>query len=257
MTYFSTVDHEALNRQDFDELDLSDSPDLKRVHEKLEALHASITSQLQVLNLSLHPPPSHRDPVTFHSVASPTSGGAMALQYYRGVTGAVIVERLMGREEVASARHVELRRHPVLEVRISPEHFAVELLLSPEAWWDQRNLAGKLSITRHRSDFYATLRTLGESFRMGFWRGVHLSDMHIHGNLFIHTHVLNEWLSTFEPGKDWFRTGVWYEAETSELTDADIRDIVMRHIKQLYSVYEHIAWSSDNNFQEFYQHPLG
>lgn len=251
MTQFLLQDYAALaNRTS---ADLPSNPDLQAVVKKLQTFHEDLYSQLRLQNLKLYPK-TGAEIVTFQSVSTPNPTGAIALQYFRSATQATIVERLMGREEVAAARHIEARRHPVIELRLTEHHLAIELILSPEAWWDQRNLIGKLSIARHKLAFYDALRALGKPFKLGFWRGVHLSDMHIQGNVFFATQVMNEWMSTFESGKDWFRVGIWYDKDDERIADpALLREDVLRHIRQLYAVYEHIVWTSDNNYQDFYQ----
>lgn len=219
---------------------------------KLRELHEQIHAQFRMHNLHLRVFSEGRAIVHPRSVATLTQGGGLAINYLRGLSEAEIVERLMGREEVGNGASVEARRHPVIEIRLTPEHFTVELLLSPDAWWDQQNMVGKLSIERHRDAIYKLLRNFPGDYRLGFWRGVHLSDMHIRGEMFRHRRVLDEWLSTFEPGKDWFRVGTWYELDDELLAPNQIRDEVIQQIKLLYPLYQDILWTGDNNFRTFY-----
>ena len=50
----------------------------------------------------------------------------------------------MGKESGAQTGDVDTYRHPVIELRLTPDQFAIELILSPYAWLDQQNLIGKL-----------------------------------------------------------------------------------------------------------------
>ena len=255
MAYFVRSYHTLV--EDATPSTISHTPALQDMQNHFINLHKLVYSQVRTLNMDLH---VYRTPanaiVNLESVATMRPGGVMSISYTRSGSQAAVVERLMGREEVASAADFEPRRHPVIEMRISPEHFVVELVLSPDAWWDQQNLVGKLSIARHRQDFYKLLRTLPEEYCLGFWRGIHLSDMHLGAIQFHRTQVLNEWLSTFEPGKDWFRVGLWYTPETASLGSESIATELVQQCKLLYSIYENLLWTSSNNFRNFYNGPM-
>jgi hypothetical protein len=172
--------------------------------------------------------------------------------YLRTKGEAVTVERLMGREEVANVNAIDAHRHPVIELRLSQDGLALELLLSPDAWWDQQNLLGKMTVARHRQDFYLMLRNFSSRYCMGFWNGTHLSEMHLTANQFQHPRIMEEWMSTFEPGADWWRLGIWYAYEDAALDESAIVQEMMKQIRLLYSVYDYIRWTSDNNYREFY-----
>ena len=132
------------------------------------------------------------------------------------------------------------------------ERSPVELLMAPDAWWDQQNLLGKLSVIRHKQDFYASLKNFGGNYRLGFWKGVHLSEMHLKAAHFQHIRIIDEWMSTFQANADWFRLGIWYDFDSEFLEEDHIVDELMKQIRLLYSLYMDIRWSSDNNFREFY-----
>jgi hypothetical protein len=245
---FKTTDFEALIEDDS-----GNKRDTSKTQEKLMALHNAIYPQLRTQNLDLHIMFDDKPVITNHSATSIHAGGALAIQYTRSRSQARVVERLMGREEAAAVGDVSTRRHPMLELRIAPEALAIELVIAPEARWDQKNLAGKLSISRHGQALYTLLRDMDNSYAMGFWRGVHRNDLHLTTAQFYHPQIMDEWMSTFEPGQDWFRLGAWYEPDDETLSEDNFPALVMGHIRKLYHVYKHILWASDNNFQDFYK----
>ncbi|MGB1286563.1 MAG: hypothetical protein ACPG7F_08525 [Aggregatilineales bacterium] len=241
MTYFS--------QQDADDLT---SGQIQDVYNRIDTLHRQLVTTFKKRDYELQ---AYQDVHAEHlhpaSVSSMKSGKMLTLQYMRLKQKAMTIERLMGRDDVLTTGHIDSRRHPVIELRLNPSYFAVELILSPDAWWDQQNLAGKLSITRHRKEFFKQLIPL-ETALLGYWEGVHQDEMRIESTRF-HPQVLTEWLSTFAPGKDWFRLGVWYPLADFALTDDDIHDEITTQISRLYPIYQALLWRSDNNFREFYK----
>jgi hypothetical protein len=189
-----------------------------------------------------------------YSVSIGGDGGALCVAYMRQRGQAVTVERLMGREEVASVHTIDTRRHPVIEIRLGSDGLALELIMSPDAWLDQQNLVGKLRVGRHRQEFYTLLKDLSSAYCMGFWHGTHLSDMHLTAYQFQHPRIMDEWMSTFQPGADWWRIGVWFAYEDEMLDEQQIVWTLLKEIKLLYALYENLAWTSDNNFREFFKH---
>jgi len=187
------------------------------------------------------------------SVSQFGRGASLSLAYLREPSQAVKVERLLGREEVAAPGTINPFHHPVIELRLTPEHFIVEMILSPDAWWDQQNFVGKLSVSRHRQAFYTLLKDLHVEYCLGFWQGTHLSDMHLTAAQFQHPRVMDEWMSTFAPGQDWFRIGIWYEHDAEALAAANIYETVSNQIRLLYPLYESLLWASDNNYRDFYE----
>ena len=158
----------------------------------------------------------------------------------------------MGREEAAAIGDISVRRHPIIEMRLSAEAFAIEMVLGPDARWDQTNLAGKLTIDRHNHELYNMLSRMDKSYAMGFWRGVHCNDMHLTTGQFYHPQIMDEWMSTFEPGQDWFRLGIWFTPDDERLQNSEFAEDVLEHIRALYQVYTMLSWASDNNFHAFY-----
>ena len=175
----------------------------------------------------------------------------LAVQYTRARANAVNVEKLMGREDVASLNNIILRLHPVIELRLSEAGLALEFIISPDAWWDQQNLQGKLSVSRHRHEFYTRLMELQPEYCMGYWEGVHLSEMHLTGKYFQHPRILDEWLGTFHPNADWFRIGIWYDVDDESLQNEHIVDELLQQIQTIYPLYRYFVWTSENNFREF------
>ncbi|QPC84342.1 hypothetical protein G4Y79_08195 [Phototrophicus methaneseepsis] len=245
---FEPADFEALKEDQS-----GNNGDRSKTKNKLTAWHRAIYPQLRTQNIDLHIMFEEQGVVTDHSATSIHKGDALAIQYTRSRSQARVVERLMGREEAAAVGDVSTRRHPMIELRIAPEALAIELVVAPEARWDQANLAGKLSIDRHSQALYSLLRSMGSNFAMGFWRGVHRNELHLTTAQFYHPQIMDEWMSTFEPGQDWFRLGVWYEPEDDALAHTEFANTILGHIRALYGVYKHILWASDNNFHDFYK----
>jgi len=243
MGYFSQDDVQAVSNDN--------AAKKTRVQERFSALHKKLFEQLQHNNIDLSIIKSNAVVVHTQTVSHFSEDKLLAVQYTRPRAKAVNVEKLMGREEVASANNLILRLHPVIELRLSESGLALELIISPDAWWDQQNVKGKLSISRHRHEFYTMLMELEADYCMGFWQGIHLSDMHLTGKYFQHPRILDEWLGTFHPNADWFRIGIWYDIEGEALADETIVDELLKQTQTIYQLYRYFLWTSENNFREF------
>lgn len=219
---------------------------------RFNQLHQGVLAQIKTysLNLNLIKPDN---PITQQSVCTIELQNVLCTQYLRTRSEALVVERLMGREEVATLKNIEARRHPVIELRLFSDYLALEFVMSPNSWWDQENLVGKLNVSRHKQTYHGMLRQFRAAYRMGFWRGTHLSNMHLTAAQFQHPRIMQEWMSTFEPSKDWFRLGIWYRHEDERLHPDNILEELMTEIKTLYQLYEQFLWTSDNNYREFYE----
>lgn len=176
----------------------------------------------------------------------------MTLTYMREATEATIVERIMGRD-VTSPAEINHRLHPTIEIRVMPDSLAVELLLAPDAWYDQQNFAGKLSIHQHRLSFSRLLYDLADDFCLGFWSGIYLTDMHLTTDKLPPAKILLEYMDTFAAGRDYMRVGRWYEPDDPALDEENIAAEILHRMRELYSIYDFILWSSNNNFQGFYK----
>lgn len=255
MSYFQPEEHVSLRQLPL----LSTpavAPPLPDVIQKMRALHHALHRQLRLANYELVSGSEVETvPLVGQSVTTPEATAALAIPYRRPGGEAVTVERLMGREETASHAHIEARRHPAIELRLTPQHLVIELVLSPEAWWDQENLVGKLSVLRHRQDFYRQLRQLAPEYRLGFWSGIDLSEMCLSPPQFARDAVLNEWMATFMPGKDWLRVGRWYPSHDDKLDAASIHQELFKQVGVLYTLYQEVLWTGNNNFREFYRGP--
>ncbi|MCS6835527.1 MAG: hypothetical protein NZ750_05870 [Anaerolineae bacterium] len=211
---------------------------------RLVHLQQRLANRLRVANFDLHP--FHAGPIV--GSVSDRQAHALSVQFMRAVGPALTVERLMGREGIASVQQIVVQHHPSLELRLQPDHFVVELIVPSEAWWDQQNISGKLRVQRQRLAFFSLLQSLDADFCLGFWQGAHLSELHLEVRHLQKTDILHEWLSTFEPSKDHFRLGRWYGVAT--LPEATIEAEVLRAARGLYAVYEAILWTSENNYRE-------
>jgi len=187
---------------------------------------------------------------TSESSADWSGNSNSTVTYHRPFEEAQNVEYLLGCDMPLS--ELNLRRHPVIELRLTPNHFSVELVVSPEAWLDQQNLIGKLGIQRHREAFRSTLQRMDGDFRLGFWSGCELSDMHLTTRQLSRGNNLQEWMSTFCDGQDWLRVGVWYTPEAPQLDTSRILRELTDRIGALYRVYTFLTWTSNNDFLSFY-----
>ena len=252
MVYFSRSDFLAVKTS---RANTSQSPDFEQVYEKFSNLYEALNIQIRNQNLVLATHHHERQSaIQMSSIISTQTQDrdALVVDYARPVSDAIRVERLMGRDEVSSKREIEIQRHPAIELRITPEHLTLELILSIDAWWDQENLVGKLTVERHRLLFYKMLRELDGAYYLGFWRGTQLSEMHVSAKQFQYNSILDEWLGTFEPRKDWFRLGIWYEPEADELEVPEIHTELFKQVKALFSIYHFLLWSSENNYRDFF-----
>ena len=250
MTYFTQQDHASLALNDANTAH-GDS-DRQLVYDKFVELHRALHGRLRDHNYDLHPL-SHSAPVLVDgSVTGRCCGETLVLPYLRAREHALVVERMMGRERHALKTDIKMSRHPVIELRLTPEHFSVEMIVSPEAWLDQQNLVGKLGIQRHRETFRGLLQRMDGDFRLGFWSGNELSDMHLTTRQLSRGNNLQEWMSTFADGQDWLRMGVWYAPEAPALETNHIAREIADRIGALYRVYTFLLWTSNNDFLSFY-----
>lgn len=246
MSYFSLNDHQSLTSSQAHRLN-SDT-DLQRVYNKLFDLHKVVYGKLRNHNIFIHSYSQQSNIIQFQSASCTSGSETMTVPYFRSGAEAEMVEGLMGRSNGTFSRTGEARLHPVIEMRVSPDHFAVELVVSPEAWWDQQNLLGKLASKRHRAVFFKLLTDLGDDYRMGFWNGIALNDMHLTTGQ-LSPRALYEWMETFEDGHDWYRVGYWHAPEDPAIHTDTVIQTVFNHIDALYPLYSFMLWTSNNNFR--------
>lgn len=252
MTYFSKTDHIALSASQGYERGSHIGPE-SAAH-KMLTLHRSLNDRIRANDWDLHP---HANKNSIVTQGSATFHGAqtdvMTLSYFRSNSHTQLVESMMGIDTANCDTSGEPYRHPVIEVRLAPDYFAVELVLSPFAWWDQQNLIGKLELESHSHTMRRLIGNMSNDYRFGFWEGTHLSDMHLTSWELSHGRVMQEWMNTFADGQDWLRFGVWYEPESQELSaDSIVQEITYR-IGDLYNLYDFMLWTSNNNFMSFYE----
>jgi hypothetical protein len=250
MSYFSPEDYAALELIEADPRDNDTA--LQTVANKLHNLHSTLYPRLRNHDLYLYPPAEKSQIVGEQSVTSVNNRAARAVTYFRPVPEARRVERLMGLEMSGPQASVEARRHPVIELRITPHGFTVELVLSPDAWWDQQNMVGKLSLQRHQQAFYDMLCELDDTACLGFWEGTHMDDLHLTVAQLPLITIFEQWMDTFEDSQDWFRVGIWYQPQDEALLAANIADSLFASVKALHNLYVFILWTSNNNFRSFH-----
>ena len=97
-----------------------------------------------------------------------------------------------------------------------------------------------MTVDRHRVNFYQLLKKLSDETKIGYWRGSNLDEMHVQVNQLARQHIWDEWISTFDPGKDWFRVGMWYPPEAEAISEDLIFDELTQQIqKLLYNLCKH------------------
>ncbi|MBZ0304363.1 MAG: hypothetical protein K8J31_31795 [Anaerolineae bacterium] len=246
MSYFTHADHTALSTH-------TGSLKALPVYEKFWNLHETVRDKIRMNDWDLHP---HWRKASIISDASSAAAvkpqDVMVLSYFRPYEQARLVEGLMGIEPADADQDVQTYRHPAIELRIAPEYFSIELVVSPLAWWDQQNFIGKLELGRHRDALRRLLYRLDGDYRFGFWGGENLADMHLTTWQMLHGRVLDEWMDTFADGQDWLRMGIWYEPESSSLSAHYIVQEAITRIGELYSLYDFLLWTGNNNYHDFY-----
>lgn len=251
MSYFTPEDHMTLLSVQAN--GFTGEAGLQRVHNRLLDLHSALYSRLRKYNIDLHADIPKPNTIQFQSVAGPFEVETMALVYMRPTSQAHVVEGIIGRNTQNSSLLIELQRHPVIELRLTPYAFTVELVIAPQAWYDQQNLAGKLTIPEHRATFHKILSQMTATYCIGFWGGLHLDNMHFSTNKLPPARVLLEWMDTFAAGRDWIRVGAWYQPGNPALAEDTILNTVFDHVRELSALYTFAAWSSNNNFHSFYK----
>ncbi|MDX2139230.1 MAG: hypothetical protein SF123_14170 [Chloroflexota bacterium] len=239
--YFTTADCAALTQWA--------SADTQLVYEKFLELHKALHRRFRDYTWDLHPHSDRNELICNRSSCSAEAIEGLTLRYSRSRDQALTVERAMR----DGNRKLDMRLHPTLELRLTPNHFVVELIVSKEAWYDQQNLVGKLGVARHRQ----TLRSLIQSFSpdvcIGFWSGTELDEMHLKAGQVMRGRIFDEWISTFQDGVDDLRIGVWYDPQDSALDASQILTELTRRIEMLYKVYTFLSWTSNNDYQTFYE----
>jgi hypothetical protein len=243
MSFFTYEDHTRLAQDDY-QLRCQD------LQTRFMDLHNAVYERLRLQSYDLHPHWQKSRLISDISAAAANEGqNVLVLSYFRAQEQARLVEELMGIEQ----SEVEPYRHPVIELRMAPDYFAIELVLSPYAWWDQQNFIGKFELERHRHALRQLFFRFGADYRFGFWGGEASNDMHLTPWQLLQGRVMNEWIDTFADGQDWLRFGSWYEPEHEALSASRIVNEISQRVGELYSLYDYILWTSNNNYHEFYK----
>lgn len=250
MNYFSQDDHNAVISISAEGAQGATS--LQQVYNRMTNLHRNLSSRLKSHGYTLHTNPAMPMGVGQSSIVAPNNGDTMTLTYMRSQTDAMVVERVMGRDELTQSG-AEVQRHPVIELRLTPDHFVAELVVGPEAWYDQRNFLGKFTIKEHRHQLFKLLTNLDDEYCVGFWSGLHLNDMHLSTRRLPPPHILFDFIETFAAGRDYLRIGRWYDVGDPSLNEDTIVHELFNRVRDLYDIYEYILWTSNNNFHTFFE----
>lgn len=248
MAYFSYGSRRALN---FDNQLLECPPDPTA---RLTQLHRVLYDRMRAQSWDLHPYWEGNRVVTYTSTAGGFDTNVHTLVYLRSEEQARMVEENMGIESRGRGyTGIRASRHPVIEVRDAADHFAVELIISPEAWWDQQNIVGKLALERYRTGLRSLLRGMRPDYCFGFWAGTQLNDMHLTTWQLTQGNVLSEWLGTFADSHDYLRFGAWYDRDDPALAPERLANEIYGRLADLYTLYEFLVWTGNNNFRSFYE----
>ncbi|RMF81888.1 MAG: hypothetical protein D6737_03625 [Chloroflexi bacterium] len=220
-------------------------------HDALLNLHDTLYTRMRKQRWELVPFKHRTGVISNYSVSCGEDHTLGALAYVRPHEQSILVEQLMGKDNCRTSADLNIHCHPVIELRVTPEYFSVELILSPFAWWDQQNLMGKLTIARQRQELRKLLERFDDDNRFGFWEGTHPDDMCLTNSELLLGSVLDEWMSTFCAGQDCLRVGMWYDSATLFDNDETFADEVLQQISLLFDLYQFINWSSDNNYHDF------
>lgn len=253
MASFTQTDHMALLSADINS-GAFDRGSLQGIYRRLLSIHKVTATRLHNHGIDLHP--AYRNIVTGESAGSGQPETVMSLTYMRPLSTARTVEGIMGRDGLQSAHNIDPRRHPVIEVRITPHAFAIELVVSPHAWHDQQNLIGKLSVDEHRHTLFALFNQFAADYVLGFWGGLNVDDMHISTGHLPPLRVFSEWMGTLSASRDYFRVGVWYDVEDERLHEGVFMNEIYQRVRELSEVYDFLAWTSNNDFIKFYTRTL-
>lgn len=246
--FFTAAEHEALR-------DIRSYPEalpssVLTIADRFTGLQRSLSRRISATGSELQPCWSRGTPVNNYSFSANCNISGLSFAFLRPRAQAVTIEKMMGRG--ANGLHqAEPYRHPVIEVRVTPEHFAIEIIMSPYAWWDQRNFVGKLRIARHVEALRSLLGEGMDSLHIGFWSGAELCDSHLTCRQIMRGKFMEEWFGTFAAEHDWFRIGVWYPVEDRALTYENTLPELSRKVMLLAKLYKYLAWTSENNFHSF------
>lgn len=254
MTYITHDDHLALLSAESDHL--NGGAALQGVYRRLLALHKSIAPRMHKHGIELYPVGEGPHAVMADSTAATHETAVLSVIYMRPRSSARVIEDIMGLDAMHRDSGIDPRRHPVIELRLTPHDFTIELVASPDAWYDQQNLIGKLRVEEHRNTLYQMLRDFDANYSLGFWAGLHLDEMHVGSQQMPPPRVLFQWLETLAAESDYFRVGAWYEPDDERLSEDHLAREVYHRVRELHQVYTFMAWSSNNDFSKFYRRSL-
>lgn len=247
--YFSKAEYQSLHSL-LSAPELAASSQFRSIIDRMNYLQFGLNRRLSMMGSDLQPSWERKLPVSNYSFASSGCIDGLAFAFSRPRAHAALIEKLMGRSANLSAA-ADPCRHPVLEVRLDADQFVVELIMSPLARWDQRNIAGKMRIERHREVFRSLLRACPEDLIIGFWHGEALQDTYLTSRQILRGRFLEEWFDTFAAEHEWLRIGVWRTPEHPNLTQDRILAETFGAAAALAHIYRFFAWSSENDFHSF------
>jgi len=209
--------------------------------DQLNNFHSALYARFRKFNLHLQAVSPSKTITSVHPQSIPT------ISYVRLLNEAQTVERLIG---LSDGRALDMKHHPIIELRLNEDWLALELVLNPEAWYDQRNWLGKLRVRRYRDEFRDLITGLSPHMRVGSWQGAAPTDKYLTSAQLRLPRVFEAWVGTYCDGRDWLRIGAWFP--TAEVTP-DLTDVLFDHAQTLYRLHQYIAWTGRNDFYSLFR----
>ncbi|MBK8021618.1 MAG: hypothetical protein IPK19_09350 [Chloroflexi bacterium] len=248
--FFSKDDHQQTHRYTSPSTELASSGYPHHLIDQMTQLQYTLSRRLMAMGSELQATWDRKTPVSSYSHAANADIEGLTFSFVRPRAQATLIEKLMGRGAIAPAA-ADPARHPVLEVRLTPDQLVVELILSPLARWDQRNFAGKMRVERHRDSFRSLLCGTSADLFIGFWNGENLQDAHLTCRQLLRGRFLEEWFGTFSAEHDWLRIGVWSQLDDPSFMQGSMVSELSKSVVALAQIYKFMAWSSENDFHSF------
>lgn len=132
-------------------------------------------------------------------------------------------------------------QHASLLLVVRQEGFRVELHLSPKARVDRMNVARKLAYAEDRSSLVEMFSGLSAGAQAGFPDT--LVDAHS-----VDEQVFESWTPRWESDREPFVVRVDIERDNETLASPDFVQTLQSDLQSLAAVYNHLAWSRDNDF---------
>jgi transcription antitermination factor NusG len=135
------------------------------------------------------------------------------------------------------------RSHVFLVVSVTHEHVEIALKLHPDARVDRQNLERKCEDFFARDKLRALICGLGDGWRVGITGGELLDVTELDDD------GLRRLLAAFlQDGHHWLTVGRTYPRSSGVPGVPAFKDVARADLVALLPIYQHVAWSRDNDF---------